>query len=312
MQITPAVIDAIFYSFSTLFQGSYESQQSWYSKVATDVPSSGRENRYAWMDRLPAMREWIGERQVQNAIARGVSIANKDFELTVEVDRNDVLDDQLGVYTPLVSSMGAQAKLWPDYLAADTLQAGKAASNTCFDGQPYFNASHPVNPENTAAGTYSNLLTTSALTAANYLAARAAMMAFKGRDGKTLNVLPNLLIVPPQLEQAGRQILNADFIAPAAAVGMNAASAVQSNTLKGSAELLVVPQLANEGTVWYLADTTKAVKPLVFQLRKSPELIPFTNPSDPELFRRKKFVFGVDSRGNAGFTLPFLMIRSEA
>lgn len=309
MQLTPAIIDAIFYSFNQQFQGAYDAMETWFGNIATQVPSSGRENRYAWLDKLPVMREWVGERQIQNAVARGYSIVNKDWELTVEVDRNDILDDNLGVYSPIVSSMGSQARLWPDYLIADMLQAG--ITNTCFDGQAFFSASHPKNIDDTGAGTYSNRLTTTALNAANYQTARQTMMSYAGRDGKPLNVRPNLLVVPPQLEAAGRQILNSDFVAPAAALGMNAASVMQSNVLKGSANLLVVPQLSNEPANWYLADTTKAVKPMVFQLRKAPELITYVNPSDPELFRRKKFVYGVDSRGNAGYTLPFLALRAE-
>lgn len=310
MQLTPAVIDAIFYSFGTQFQAAYDSQTPWADKLCTQVPSNGRENRYAWLDKLPVMREWVGERQIQNAIARGYSIVNKDWELTVEVDRNDILDDNLGVYTPIVASMGVQAKLWPDYRCAEVLQLG--TSLTAFDGQAFFSTSHPKNIDDSAAGTYSNLYAGTALTAANYNTVRSAMLSYVGRDGKTLNVRPNLLVVPPQLEQTARQILNADFIAPAAALGMNAANVVQTNTLKGSAELLVVPQLSNEPGVWYLLDTTKPVKPMLFQTRKAPELIPYVNPADPELFRRKKFVYGVDSRGECGFTLPFLMARGAA
>jgi phage major head subunit gpT-like protein len=311
MQITPQTIDAIYYSFLTLYQGAYDSQETWHQKCCSTVPSNGRENRYAWMDKLPVMREWIGERVIQNAIARGVTIPNRDFELTVELDRNEILDDQIGVYSLTVPGIGTQAKLWPDYLCADTLQAGKTAAQSAFDGQPFFSASHPINLEDTAAGTYSNLYTTKPLTAQNYNDVRATMLGYLGRDGKTLNVRPSMLIVPPQLEQAARQILNADFIAPSAAMGQNAGSVVQTNTLKGSAELLVVPQLSNEGNVWYLCDCTKPIKPCVFQIRKAPEFIPYVSPSDPELFRRKKFVYGVDSRGNIGLSLPFLMARAE-
>lgn len=309
MDITPQTLDAIFYSFGLQFQTAYQAQDTWFERLCTPVPSTGRENRYGWLDKLPAMREWVGERQIQNAIAQGYSIVNKDWELTVEVERNDIEDDQLGVYAPIVAQMGSQAKLWPDYLTADAMQAGK--TTICFDGQAFFNASHPRNTTDSGAGTYSNLLTSTALTPTNYAAARSTMMSYVGRDGKTLNVKPNLLIVPPQLEQVGLQILHADFIAPAAALGGNAANVVQTNPLKGSANLLVVPQLTNEPAAWYLADTTKPIKALVFQKRKDPQLIPQVNPNDPEVFRRKKYVYGVDSRGNVGFSLPFLMLRGE-
>lgn len=45
------------------------------------------------------------------------------------------------------------------------------------------------------------------LNAANYAAARAAMMAMRGHKGRKLNLKPKLLVVPPALEGAGREIL---------------------------------------------------------------------------------------------------------
>lgn len=40
---------------------------------------------------------------------------------------------------------------------------------------------------------------------ANYEAPRAAMMAFKGDEGRPLNIRPNVLVAPPSLEGAARQ-----------------------------------------------------------------------------------------------------------
>lgn len=71
------------------------------------------------------------------------------------------------------------------------------------------------------------------LNGANYAAARAAMMAMKGDGGKLLGLMPNLLVVPPSLESAGRKILNSEF-----------GTGGETNEWKGTAELLVVPWLA--------------------------------------------------------------------
>lgn len=48
---------------------------------------------YAWLGDIPGMREWIGDREVQNLTASDYTIKNKDFELTVGVDRNAIEDD---------------------------------------------------------------------------------------------------------------------------------------------------------------------------------------------------------------------------
>lgn len=46
------------------------------------------------------------------------------------------------------------------------------------------------------------------LTPANYEAARAAMMVFKGDSGRLLGVVPNVLVAPPSLEGAAMRLLN--------------------------------------------------------------------------------------------------------
>lgn len=309
MQITPASLDAIFYTINTIFQGAYKRTEPWFSKLAMQVPSSGRENRYGWMRMLPRMREWVGERIYRNLESAGYALVNRDFELTVAIKRNEIEDDNLGLYNAFIEMMGQQAARWPDDLVRNLMLNGQTL--LCYDGQPFFSASHPTFAP--AGGTFQNYWSTGlALNAANYQTVRQTMMTFVGEDGQPLLIQPNLLVVPPQLEAAGRQILNADFTAPAAAHGMNAASVMQSNVLKGSAELLVLQELTTEPTAWYLLDTTKPVKPFVFQQRKAPTSVALTDPQTENLFRRKEYVYGVDSRGEAGFSLPFLAAKAKA
>lgn len=71
------------------------------------------------------------------------------------------------------------------------------------------------------------------LTADNYAAARAAMLAFTGDGGRPLGVTPELLVVPPSLEGKARKILVND---------RNDAGA--TNEWAGTATPLVVPWLA--------------------------------------------------------------------
>ncbi len=71
------------------------------------------------------------------------------------------------------------------------------------------------------------------LNATNYAAARSALKSMKGDYGRPLGIMPNLLVVPPTLESAGRKLLNSEN-----------ASGGETNEWKGSAELLEVPWLA--------------------------------------------------------------------
>lgn len=71
------------------------------------------------------------------------------------------------------------------------------------------------------------------LNAANYAVARAGISNMKADGGAPLGLVPNLLVVPPSLESAGRKILNSEN-----------GPGGETNEWKGTAELLVVPWLA--------------------------------------------------------------------
>lgn len=55
------------------------------------------------------------------------------------------------------------------------------------------------------------------------------------------------------------------------------------------------------GTPWFLLCTKRALKPIIYQDRKSFEFVAMDDPTDPNVFNRKEFVYGVDGRNNVGF-----------
>ena len=83
--LTPAKYEAATVTFSTLFREVLRDTPTYYQQFATEIPSSTREMRHAWLDRIPQMREWLGERVVNNLAVRLQSIENKLFEDTVAV-----------------------------------------------------------------------------------------------------------------------------------------------------------------------------------------------------------------------------------
>lgn len=62
---------------------------------------------------------------------------------------------------------------------------------------------------------------------------------------------------------------------------------------------------------WYLFDTSRALKPLIWQLRVPPRLTRLDREEDENVFFRDEYVYGVRARGNAGFGLWQLAYRSE-
>lgn len=285
MIINQQNLTGLYQSVKTTFKDAYDNTPSVLDKLATTVVSGTREEQYAWLGRFPKMREWIGERVIDNLSAYGFVIKNRDWEATVEVDRNDIEDDAYGVYSPMFKAMGESARLHPDVLLFELIAGG--FTGKCYDEQFYFDTDHPRE----SGGVQSNK-DTAALSADSYAAARAQMMALVDDKGKTLNIIPDLLVVPPQLERTALELLRATLL-----------DGGGSNVYAGTAEPLVVPALAGNPTAWYLFDTKKFVKPFVFQRRKEPNFVSLDKPDDENVFMKKKFIYGVDSRDNAGYGL---------
>ncbi len=297
MIVSAASLDALRTGFSTEFQRGLGMAPALRAKIAMVVKSTTFQNQYGWLNKMSGMREWIGPRVADNLSESTYAILNRHFEKTIQVDRNDIEDDNLGQYSAMFAEMGELVSALPEQLVWGLLKAG--FTTNCFDNQFFFDTDHPITDENGAATTYANtdggagtpwfLLCTNrtvkpiiyqerkapefvakdkvtddnvfsermfvygtdlrcnvgfgfpqmawgskqTLNAANYAIARAAIQNMKGDGGRLLGLVPNLLVVPPNLESAALQLLNSEYGAGGA-----------TNEWKGTAEPLVVPWLA--------------------------------------------------------------------
>lgn len=154
--ITGTVLKTLGTSFNALFSGGLGQVGSQRDAIATTVPSSTKTNEYSWLGELPGMREWIGDRQVQQLKGHGYSIDNKDFEHTIEVKRTDIEDDNIGQYNMMFTAQGRAAGAHPEQLVWGALANGH--QSLCYDGQNFFDTDHPVLAADGSTTTVSNSL----------------------------------------------------------------------------------------------------------------------------------------------------------
>lgn len=128
--------------FNTAFKAGLGQAAPQWGSIATRVPSSTREEEYGWIGMLPNVREWLGPRHVHSLAAHGYAIKNKDYELTIAVKRNDIEDDNIGIYKPLFEEMGRAAGAHYDQIVYGLLKNGW--DTPCYDGQKFFDLDHPV------------------------------------------------------------------------------------------------------------------------------------------------------------------------
>lgn len=142
MILNATTLSTLTTGFKASFQEGFRTTETYWQRIATMVPSSTKTENYAWLGQFPRLREWIGDRQVKNLSQSAYTITNRKFESTVAVKRDDIEDDQYGVYSPLMKEMGFSAATHPDELVFELLAAG--FTTECYDGQYFFDSDHPV------------------------------------------------------------------------------------------------------------------------------------------------------------------------
>ena len=85
MIINAQVLDLAFKGFKTVVSDAMMNAPAHASEIAMTVPSASRDETYGWLGSFPAMREWLGPRQIKNLTANGFTIQNRKFESTLEI-----------------------------------------------------------------------------------------------------------------------------------------------------------------------------------------------------------------------------------
>ena len=207
--INQATLSDLFTGFKNAFNTGFRSAERYWERVATMVPSSTKQEHYAWLGQWPRLREWVGERHVKSLETHDYTIKNKSFEATVGVPREAIEDDNFGVYGANFQEMGHAAATHPDELVFALLANG--FTTLAYDGQNFFDTDHEVG------------------------------------------------------------------------------GASVSNTQAGA------------GDPWFLLDTRRPLKPLIFQRRRDYTFQAMTREDDEAVFMRKEYRYGVDARVNVGF-----------
>jgi phage major head subunit gpT-like protein len=189
MLINGQTLKAIFINLKTTFNNAFAAAPSTWAKIAMEVPSTGKQNDYAWLSVFPRMKKWIGEKDIKSLAAAKYSIVNDDWEATVEVDRNDIEDDNLGIYKPQAEMAGFSAKQLPDEIVYDVVNRG--FTTLCHDGQYFFDTDHDGKDGSVSnRGTTALACDTLAKARSSYGAARTAMRKFKDSEGRPWASVP--------------------------------------------------------------------------------------------------------------------------
>lgn len=224
MKIDSNSLASAFRGFKTVYSASFEAAEGHADKVSMSVSSQALEEEYGWLGNFPEMREWLAERRIKQLSKHGLPSGTRNSKAPFRSAGMIWQMTSSAFYRPMFSEMGRSAKLHKDQLVFRLLKTG--FDTTCFDGQNFFDAEHPVEVD--------------------------------GTDTSVSNM------------QAGT------------------------------------------GPAWFLLDTTREIRPIIWQEREGYEFQAVDNAGDQSVFLTDKYLYGIRARVNAGFGLWQLAFGSKA
>jgi phage major head subunit gpT-like protein len=281
-----------------------------------EVPSAGKYTVHSWFLNQARVRRWTGQRQFNNLSTASWTVHNdEEYELSFEFESREIEDDLSGLVGNAVNAARNTAGKWAqhqDLLCAQALEAG--LTSTCWDGQNFFDDSHPYDPDSIGtSGTFDNKHSL-ALTTANIETLLTVFRSMLDPSGMpVVSSSPIVLMVPEALRWKAIQATTDATVAMSAARGLFSADQPTPSLMTQAVRVVVNPYLNLDGANpnrWYLVRMDGAVKPILFQRRSSLET--FEQGTDSEVyFVERKIRFGGNARHKASYTLPQLAITSS-
>lgn len=274
----------------TVFFEAFDSTIGDYERIATIVQSESDEEIYPWLGAVPGVREFVDERMPLGLLEHSYTIRNRTWEASIAVERTAIEDDKYSQIRLRIQSLAREVKRHMDELVFTLLAGG--FSTPCYDGQYFFDTDH-VSGE---SGVQSNKAS-SPLDAESLQSAITAMMKFRDDRGKLLGVVPDVLVVPPDLQWTAMELLESTYWPEEGTT----TARLSSNVLKGKLDLIVSPYLTDTNN-WFVLSTRGVLKPIILQVRTPVEFAALEADSESG-FMRDQYVYGVRARYNAGYGL---------
>jgi len=288
MEITQGNLEAVFTGLKATFGEAVQSTETeQVVRLMESVPSSSGTESYPVATLLGDLEEVLDEVTITNIGAFVQSVPNRTFARIVQVSRNDVADDNIGVYRPGVRQLARRAALYPLRLAAEALLLG--LTDEWIDGATVFSDSH----EWVGGLSWSNRSDV-ALTADNFQTAYNALETRIGPDGAPLGLRPDVLVCGPANRTAAEDILEVQYL-----------ESGQSNRNYGKCDLMVLSRLGSSNA-WFLMDT-EPTKPMILQDREGPEFTAKDDPDDDDAFYREIYAYKARRRCAVAVMAPWLV-----
>jgi len=274
--------------------------------LANRITSTGELNTYEWFGTVPTMTDVShgGGPPLAGLNEFNFSITNLEYQAALEVRRAALERDQLNLISPRINQLGQEAARHPGKLIFDLFET----PGNAFDGSAFFADTRTIgnsaNIDNQLAGTGTSI----AQFQTDLAAARTQMRKFQDDEGRTMNLIGNVIVVPPDIELPVWQALN---VQSEGGVSSTVVPATANGVLQGRGYTVVVNPELTDANDWYLCHVGPGQdKPWIWQVEKAPVLESDTNPSTREAILKRNFVYSVYGRYAVGSTDPRFIVKT--
>jgi phage major head subunit gpT-like protein len=261
---------------------------------------------YAFLGQSPAMREWLGKRLAKGFTGQGVTILNKHYEATIEVQKKDARRDKTPQIQARIQEFADRGQTHWASLISTLLMNG--ASTLCYDGQYFFDTDHVEGDSGVQSNSISVTLSAQPAqvhgTAANpsveefqraMLAGIAQILSFKDDRGEPMNENARsfAVVVPVSL-----------FLVATAAVSSLATAALQNNLNPNLLAGISISVRMNARLTWTtqfaIFRTDSPIKAFIRQTEQDIEFKAKAEGSEFE-FDNDAWQFGIDAWRGVGY-----------
>jgi phage major head subunit gpT-like protein len=288
MEVTLGNLEKVFTGLKAIFLDAVRTSEApEIARLMATVPSQTSAEEYPSAALLGDLEIVLDEVTMTNIGKWIQRVENKTYARIVQIKRDHIADDNIGVYRVPVQALGRRANLYPLRLAAESLLSG--FTDVWIDGATVFSAAHTwVN-----GGAWSNLGGPSALDAVHFGQAYQAMEQATGPDGAPLDIMPDLLVCGPANRAAAEAILLTKTI-----LGTD-------NPNYNRVDLMILRRFGTS-TAWMLA-CTRPIQPMVLQDREGPEFIEDEDPKAHVAFYQEKYAYKGRRRCAVAILAPWLI-----
>ena len=223
----PSMIPQI---FNIINSTKYQEHFSGFGTIGSDMWDTFRKSR-----QIPSARLDTGYK---------TTFTNQSYIVDLPIDADFLADYQYQQIIQQATQLGDSASLKREVDAASVFANAFDSNFIGADGVALCSDSHPSGPSNTA-NTQDNSFALS-LSATNVETVRQAMMDFRDDKNQRVSVMPNLLIVPPELENTAKEIVESELQVDSAQNNIN--------PQRGRFNYLVWHYL-EDANAWFMADT---------------------------------------------------------